>query len=124
MKNAWLHLVLALLFALFAIVQYNDADWYIWIPIYATVTLSSGLYYFNRNPFQLSLLIGLGVLAYAVRYVPSIISWIKMGLPTIVNEMKADQPYVEDVREFLGLLLVGLFQLYYFFKQKKRANLS
>lgn len=105
-----LHLFICLVFVLFAAVQYNDPDPYLWIPIYGFVALEFGLAAFNRSlPYPL-LLAGLAVLTiYLLSYIPDLYNWIKMGEPSIVETMKAEKPWVELTREALGLLLCVAF---------------
>ncbi len=115
--KSWLHYSLIGLFGLFALVQYDDPDWYIWIPIYATAIISAVLFLQkNKHAHKLALLSALIIFSYAVRYVPEVNTWLKMGAPTITGTMKAENAYIENVREFLGLLLTGFANLWYFIK--------
>jgi hypothetical protein len=36
------------------------------------------------------------------------LEWARMGFPTITGSMKAEEPHIEVVREFLGLLIAVL----------------
>jgi len=36
MKN--LHIIIGIVFIIFAILQYNDPDYYIWIPVYSLIS--------------------------------------------------------------------------------------
>ncbi|MCB0568841.1 MAG: transmembrane 220 family protein [Phaeodactylibacter sp.] len=101
------NLFLALLFALFAAVQYNDPDPWRWIIMYGFVAVVSGFAAFGRyHPYLLY--IGLGITAiWMASLLPDFIDWVKIGMPTITGSMKAESPHVEMTREFLGLLLCG-----------------
>jgi hypothetical protein len=101
---------LASLFLLFAVVQYNDPDPWLWIAIYLAVALSSGLTSLGRYNRWLAW----GTLAAALVWMgfllPDFIHWIQMGAPSIVGSMKAEAPHIELTREFLGLSLCVLAQ--------------
>jgi Transmembrane family 220, helix len=100
-----LNIVLAVLFVLFAAVQYNDPDPYIWVPIYlfcAYVCGSSAMGKSNSNVILIGLI---PITVYMLTYIPDFIDWVKMGMPSLVNSTKADSMYVELTREFGGLVM-------------------
>ena len=45
---------------------------------------------------------------WAAALAPEFIGWLRMGAPTIVGSMKAEAPWIEYTREFLGLSLAAL----------------
>jgi len=102
------NIVLALLFALFAIVQYNDPDPWLWIGIYSFIAIISGLAVAEIYPTWIiriglaGCVIGLGIL------LPDFIDWMSAGAESITETMKAEKPHIELTREFLGLLLCAL----------------
>lgn len=99
------NLFLALLFALFAAVQFNDPDPWGWALMYGFVAAVCGLAAFGHYHTYL-LYLGLGIaLIWMAALVPGFVSWVKMGMPTITGSMKAESPHVELTREFLGLVL-------------------
>jgi hypothetical protein len=93
------------LFALFAAVQWNDPDPSTWMVFYGIMSLIYILLALN-NKFALYLsvlmsilcLIGMGII------LPEIFKWVREGMPSIVQSMKATIPTIEYTREFLGLL--------------------
>ena len=100
-----LHFGLALLFFLFAAVQYNDPDPFRWIAMYGYVCVILVLGALNR-PRKYMALAGLAAaFIWMATLVPDFIDWVKSGMPTIVGHMKADSPHVELTREFLGLVI-------------------
>jgi len=104
----YFNLFLALLFALFALVQLNDPDPWGWVALYGFVAIVSAFAAF-RHYHKYILYLGLGVvLIWMATLLPDFINWIKMGMPAITGSMKAESPHVELTREFLGLLLCGL----------------
>lgn len=107
-----INLILCALFVLFALVQYNDPDPYLWAPIYLFVAAVCGYAAFGKynRPITLIGTVILGI--YTLTYVPDFIDWIKMGMPNIVETMKAEKPYVELTREFGGLVICMLALLW------------
>lgn len=99
------NLILALLFLSFAIVQYNDPDPFLWITIYGIVTVVCALAAFKKYYIPL-ILGGLAICTFElITTLPEFINWINMGMPNIARTMKAETPFVEFTREFLGLTL-------------------
>lgn len=104
------NLVLTALFLLFAAVQINDVDPWLWVTWYAFLALLTGLAAFKRLP-SLLVWVGLSICVTSlIRLFPEFQEWYNDGMPSIVESMKAETPYVEFVREFLGLV-IGLVVL-------------
>jgi hypothetical protein len=59
----------------------------------------------KRFAFYLSVLMLITCIINMGFILPEIIKWIKDGMPSIVQSMKATIPSIEYTREFLGLLL-------------------
>lgn len=94
------------LFLLFAIVQWNDPDPLIWMIFYGVMSLIYILLALRKKfAFYLSVLMLTVSVVYMGFILPEIIKWIKDGMPSIVQSMKATIPTIEYTREFLGLLL-------------------
>ena len=94
------------LFLLFAIVQWNDPDPLIWMIFYGVMSLIYILLALRKKfAFYLSVLMLIVSVVYMGFILPEIIKWIKDGMPSIVQSMKATIPSIEYTREFLGLLL-------------------
>ncbi len=100
-----LNIFLVTLFVLSALVQYNDPDPYIWVPIYLFPAAVS--FYAIKGKYNKTvILIGLiPTTLFMISYIPDFMNWIKMGEPSIVETMKAEKPYVELTREFGGLVI-------------------
>lgn len=99
--------VLAILFALFAAVQYNDPDPFQWILLYSGPAVLYALAALGRV-YRPAIWLWLGIcVLWALVYVPDFWHWIQIGAPSIVETMKADKPYVELTREFLGLVVAA-----------------
>lgn len=101
-----LHLIVALLFALFAYWQLNDTDWPQWVIIYGFVTVTALWTYFGSPPKWFPWLGLIIASVWLITLIPDFINWLRMGTPTITGQMKAESPHVELTREFFGLLIV------------------
>lgn len=97
---------------LFAGVQFNDPDPLIWVAAYGAVALVGIFKLFGKGNVWVNRVLILAFVVAIGFYVPHLIHWIKDGMPSIVDEMKAETPYVELVREGGGLIC-GLLCLLY-----------
>jgi hypothetical protein len=115
-------IALSVVFALFAIVQYNDPDWYLWIPLYLVIVaaLLMKQIYANKNVLLVLTII---YALYAASYIPYIVEWVQSGFTSIVGEMKASTPVIEWTREFFGLLLC-IATLFWLLKKQKSIATS
>jgi len=111
--------ILALLFALFAAVQFNDPDSWNWILLYLFISVVCFAAAKGRYHKGLLLMAMSGMLAWMAFLLPGFINWIREGMPTIVDEMKTTKPHIEIVREFLGLLLAFLTLGFHYFKANR-----
>ncbi|MEI7587946.1 MAG: transmembrane 220 family protein [Chitinophagia bacterium] len=113
-------------FILFAAVQYNDPDPYLWIPIYLYPAV---LCYWevkqkpiNKKAYWAGFLVFGAYAIYKMFDTNGIIDWIKFHDATsIASTMKAEKPWVEESREFFGLVIIlGVMAINYFrAKQRK-----
>lgn len=118
------NLILAALFALFAIVQLNDPDPAFWTAVYGVMALVCGLAAFEQYNIWLLLAI-LAVLIFELfALFPTLSGWIDQGMPSIVGSMKAESPYIEFVREFLGLVICFIVILFHYFSYRKKHVLK
>lgn len=104
------NVIFLILFIGFAALQYNDPDPYIWIPIYLYASYLCWLAMKNRYPGRLYLL-GFAVFGIYAGYLffneTGVLSWIfKHGAENIAGSMKAEKPWIEETREFFGLVIV------------------
>ena len=99
-----------IIFIVFAALQYNDPDPYVWMPIYLYVAFlcyraiqkkySPALYY-------LGLAVYLVYATYLFFDTTGVINWIKRHhAESIVQTMQATKPWIEETREFFGLVIV------------------
>ena len=55
---------------------------------------------------------------------PGLIDWVLTGMPSIVSSMKATEPHIEVVREFLGLLIAVVSLLVLTLRTSKHARIG
>ncbi len=102
--------VFLLIFLLSALLQLNDPDPVLWIVIY----LSGAFLSFLAMRKKLKPIIALTAIAvYSVLAIyqffssDGVLSWITdHDAENIVQSMKADKPWIEETREFIGLLIL------------------
>ena len=117
-----------IVFILFAAVQYNDPDPYIWIPIYLYTAILCWLAFRNKY-FPGAYLLGVAVYAiYAVYKFfdqNGVWDWMtKHHVTNIAGTMKAEQPWIEETREFFGLVILIVVLLIDYLYSKRKARVS
>lgn len=118
----YIHLAVSVLFLIFGVVQYNDPDFFIWIPIYLFVSFVA-FASFKGLKFPIITLVVLVMLGiWLATYFPTFITWVKDGMPSVTGTMKAETPYIEHVREFGGLLVSFIAAFIYFIIHKKAQD--
>lgn len=99
--------VLAVMFLIFAFVQINDPDPIIWILIYGAMAVVCVMAAFEFYPRKF--LIGLAVvyLLYSIYYFPGVQEWLQQDRKSDIfdNLAKMEHSYIEESREFLGLII-------------------
>lgn len=111
-----INFILAVMFLVFAFLQINDPDPVKWILIYGVMAVMCIMAIFEFYPRKG--IVGLLVvfLLYSLVYVPGVIEWLTKDNKALLfdNIAKMQYPYIEEAREFLGLLIcigVLIFQL-------------
>jgi|SRR5688572_9709533 len=115
------NIVLAILFVVFACLQFNDDpnDVWFWVLVYLGVAIISAFAAFNKYNMWV-IFLGIGIVLYQMfRLFPAFSSWISSGTPSITGEMKAISPHVELVREFFGLLLCLAILIYHYIRYSR-----
>jgi len=105
-----LNALFCIAFTGFAYVNLNDKDSWLWVSIYMVAAVSCGLAAFHKY-YPIVYLVAMGFyLVYAVRLFfakDGVRDWIvKYNQPSIVESMQATKPYIENTREFFGLLII------------------
>lgn len=121
------NLVFVVIFLIFAGLQYNDPDPYLWIPIYLYAAALCWMAF--RGKYYPGLMLA-GVTVYAIYGIylfftrDGVVDWIsKHHAENIAGQMKASTPWIEDTREFFGLCILCFVLLtdYFYAKRKKVA---
>ncbi len=114
-----LHILLALVFAAFAYLNLNDPDPLIWVSAYGAVALLFALSVGIWSDYRATGTLAVLLLVWMLTLLPGMFAWFRDGMPSITEEMKATEPHIEVVREFLGLLIAVLALVYLFMAQRK-----
>lgn len=118
MKHKIIRIFLFLLFSLFAYLQLNDPDPWLWVSGYMLIALY-GLSTLILRPVKLVYMIIFGFYGlWIVAIMPEFISWLSNGAPSIIGEMQATKPHIEFAREFFGLLIC-IAANFYLYKSEK-----
>ncbi len=106
-----LNVFFCLAFAAFAYLNFNDPDAWLWVSIYLFASVCCGLAAFNKYYPALYLVAIIFYLLYAARLFfikDGVKDWIlKYRSPSLVESMQATKPYIEQTREFFGLIIVS-----------------
>jgi hypothetical protein len=121
-----LNLFFIFLFIASAALQYNDPDPWLWMPLYLYGAFVC--YLALKKKFYPSLIIA-GIVAYSVYAIylffdkTGVLNWAQEhDAENIAQSMKATKPWIEETREFFGLLLLITALLLNFFWLRKKAR--
>jgi hypothetical protein len=118
----YVHIFIIILFLLFAFWQINDPDPFRWILLYLGVAACPLFILTGKKPILLPVAGMLVCIVGMVFLFPDLLQWIQDGMPSITRSMKAESPYIELVREFLGFTISGIFFLIYFCIYKRKRS--
>ena len=101
------NLLLALMFVVFAFLQINDPDPVLWILIYgamAVVCILAAFRIYSRIALIVLIVLFAG---YSIVFFDGVIEWFAQPDKSVLFDdvMKMQYPYIEESREFLGLLI-------------------
>ncbi|MBD1392573.1 transmembrane 220 family protein [Mucilaginibacter glaciei] len=104
------NLIFCALFVFFAALQYNDPDPYVWMPIYlysAFLCYQASQKQFYPKAYFLGLLIYGAYAIYLLFDKTGVIDWARdHHAESMVQTMKAEKPWIEESREFFGLVIL------------------
>ena len=102
-----LNFLFALLFLVFAFVQVNDPDPLLWILIYGNMAVLSVLAMFNMQFKYWQLITAVIYIAYAAVLAGGAWQWWQSPDRSLLFDeiAKMQNIYIEETREFLGLLI-------------------
>lgn len=117
---------MVVLFVLFAALQYNDPDPQVWIPIYLAAAWLCYEAFRNSSKgwfYAVCTIVYLGYAGFLFFTADGVLSWVTQhNEENLVQTMKATKPWIEQTREFGGLLivLVTLALNWFYFRRKPR----
>jgi hypothetical protein len=120
------NILFCILFLISAGLQYNDPDPYIWIPIYLYGAILCWLAFRNKyypKAYLAGIIIFAGYALYFFFTENGVLDWIqKHNAENIAATMKASAPWIEETREFFGLviLIIALLANLIYAKRKGR----
>ena len=121
------NIVFCLLFVFSAALQYNDPDPYVWMPIYLYGAALCWLAFRDRY-YPKACIAGIIVYtAYAIYLFfakDGVLDWIKEhNAENIAEGMKATKPWIEETREFFGLvILIVILAINYVYGKRKAKH--
>jgi hypothetical protein len=116
-----------LLFIFSAALQYNDPDPYVWMPIYLYGAVLCWLAFRNKfypKAYIAGIIVYTGYAIYKFFDENGVLDWItKHNEENIAATMKATKPWIEETREFFGLvILIAVLLIDYFYARKIRRQ--
>ncbi|MEO5977438.1 MAG: transmembrane 220 family protein [Chryseolinea sp.] len=113
--------ILAVMFLAFAFLQINDPDPLIWILIYGMMAVLAIMAAFNYYPRKF--IIGLLILyaAYSTIYFKGVMEWLQQSNKAALFDdvAKMEHLYIEESREFLGLMICIAIMIFYVVRSGK-----
>jgi hypothetical protein len=110
-------------FALFALLQINDPDPYLWIPIYGFACVVCFLNYRNKYDRFTHLAGIIFCLGFGMKQLftkDGVMDWMnRHNSENLVQSMKATKPWIENTREFGGLMIILIVLVINIFLHKK-----
>ena len=104
------NIVFIILFVLSAAVQYNDPDPYVWMPIYlfaAFLCYQAIKKRYNPKLYFAGLALYISYAIYLFFNKTGVLNWVTQHhAESIAETMKATKPWIEETREFFGLMIV------------------
>lgn len=120
------NIIFCLLFIFSAGLQYNDPDPYLWVPIYLIGAVLCWLAFRNKFYPKIYLVTIFLYLLYAgILFFEKdgVIDWMTLHkAEDIAATMKADKPWIEDTREFFGLVILIVVLLVNYFYAGRKAH--
>lgn len=115
-----------ILFIISAALQYNDPDPYLWIPIYLYGSFLCfkayrGVYYPKAYLAGSIVYLIYGTYLFFDTY--GVLSWLnEHNAENIAQSMKAAAPWIEETREFFGLLILSVVLFINYTSYRRKRN--
>jgi hypothetical protein len=120
------NLLLAVMFVVFAFVQINDPDPIIWIIIYGAMAVVCILAAFKYYPVIPMLLLLAAYVGYSFVFFDGVMEWFRQDDKSVLFDdiAKMQHPYIEESREFLGLMICVIVLLLQIILARRAAKVS
>jgi Ca2+/Na+ antiporter len=116
--------IFAFLFLVSAGLQYNDPDPYLWIPIYlfgAVLCFLAARGRFYPKAYITGIVLFAAYAVFLLFTKDGVMDWMNdHDAENIAQTMKATKPWIEDTREFFGLLILIIALLINFYASQRR----
>lgn len=126
-KSKTFNIIFCILFIICAGLQYNDPDPYIWVPIYlygAILCFLAARHQYYPKAYFFGIAVFFIYAIYLFFNKNGVISWVQEhDSENIAQSMKATKPWIEETREFFGLLIL-IIVLGINFLYSKRRHIS
>jgi len=121
------NLFFCFVFVVFAALQYNDPDPYIWVPLYLYTAVLCWLALRNRyypKAYIAGIIVYAAYAVYKIFDANGLIDWITQHhAQNLAETMKAEKPWIEESREFFGLMiLIAVLVVNYIYARKKKHS--
>ncbi|HYH56115.1 MAG TPA: transmembrane 220 family protein, partial [Anseongella sp.] len=98
----------------------NDPDPAIWIPVYGYAALVCFMAAGGRYNKWMVLAGMVIYFVYMIRFVPGLEAWFfDHDHENIAQTMKAAKPWIEETREFFGLLMLVIVFVFHYFRMRR-----
>lgn len=121
-----INLLLAVMFIAFAFVQINDPDPLVWIFIYGSLAVICVMAAFRYYPRIFMLVLLIGLIAYSFLFFDGLMEWFALENKSLLFDdlAKMQHPYIEESREFLGLMICIVVLIIHLILSRRPAMVS
>jgi len=118
--------LLAIVFLIFAFLQINDPDPLIWILIYGAMAVVCVMAIFSYYPLRFMFDQLVVYVGYHVTYFDGVSEWIRQDNKSMLfdNLAKMEHWWIEEAREFLGLMICVVVLVGYIIHARRRQRLT
>lgn len=120
------NLLLAVMFMAFAFVQINDTDPLVWIFIYGALAVICVMAAFRHYSKIFMVVLLIGLIAYSFLFFDGLKEWFALENKSLLFDdlAKMQHPYIEESREFLGLMICIVVLIIHLILSRKPAIVS
>lgn len=113
-------IVFAVILLIFAVLQWNDPDPLLWMVIYGYAAAIIFIDFAGKDVRKVYLYTIIAYALLSLIYLPGVIDFIRQEqVGAIARSMKAETPWIEETREFLGLIIVIVILLWFYLAKKR-----